>query len=310
MLWASTGRPVTVYDTSPAALASSQEFIADLLSEYCSAHGTLPGKVHFTTSFHDACVPTKTDGAPWLVIEAVPEDLELKISLLGRVDRTVPRDTIIATNSASFRSRELVSEVKHRERVLNTLYYIPPANRCVELMSCGYTAPNIFPFLQEQMIEVGLTPMHVGNESTGMIFPRLFGAMKRETLKILQEQVAKPAEIDELFKDFFGAKRGVCEMMDRVGLDTVAKTEEHFLQTGVEPGHEGWEEMGSKNVDYLEWLNTEYVEKGKLGEKSGAGLVVNGKWKKGDEIVFTSKAEQERAAKATWKEHAVDLSGL
>jgi len=309
---------VTLYDTSPSALLSSQTFIADTLSEYCSQQGTLPGKVHFTTSFHDACSPTKTDGAPWLVIEAVPEDLELKISVLGRVDRTVPRDCIIATNSASFRSRELVSEVQHRERVLNTLYYIPPANRCVELMSCGYTAPNLIPFLAEQMKEVGLNPMKVGNESTGMIFPRLFGAMKRETLKILQEQVASPEEVDELFKDFFGAKRGVAEMMDRVGLDTVARTEEHFLSSGVEPSHEGWEEMGhGLSTDYLEWLMNEYVNKGKLGEKSGEGLVVgkkpegNEKGKgKGKGIEFTSQEEQERVARETWKEHAVDLSGL
>lgn len=255
-----------------------------------------------------------------MVIEAAPEDMELKISLLGRIDRTVPRDCIIATNSASFRSRELVSEVQHRERVLNTLYYIPPTNKCVELMSCGYTAPNLIPFLTTEMVEVGLQPHHVCNESTGMIFPRLFGAMKRETLKILQERVAKPADVDELFKDFFGSERGVCEMMDRVGLDTVAKTEEHFLKemTGEEwegdiGGAEGKEGQGwrrSIDTNYLEWLETEYIQKGKLGSKSGEGLIVGNRKGKEGEVEFTSKSEQEKNAERTWKEHAVDLSGL
>jgi 3-hydroxyacyl-CoA dehydrogenase len=270
--------------------------VADNLGTYCAQNGTLPGKVHFTTSLVDAVRDS------WLVIEAVPEDLEVKISVLGRIDRTAPRDCIIATNSASFRSRELVSEVQHRERVLNTLYYIPPANKCVELMSCGYTAPNIFPFLISQMEDVGLQPMLVHNESTGMIFPRIFGAMKREVLQILQERVASPEDVDELFKDFFHAEKGICEKMDDVGLDTVARTEEHFLAQGREGGFdgglEGWEEL---NTDYLEWLRTEYIEKGKLGEKSGEGLVL----KKKDGVVKKENAEQE-----VWRDHSLDLSGM
>jgi hypothetical protein len=94
-----------------------------------------------------------------MVIEAVPEDLDLKISILGRLDRMRPKSTIIATNSASFRSGELVSEVRNRERVLNTLYYIPPRNRCVELMSCGYTSPDLVKFLKSEMEGIGLRPM-------------------------------------------------------------------------------------------------------------------------------------------------------
>jgi hypothetical protein len=113
-----------------------------------------------------------------------PEDLDLKISILGRLDRMLPKSTIIATSSASFRSGELVSEVRNRSRVLNTLYYIPPRNRCVEMMSCGYTSPELIAFLRAQMEDMGMLPIVVGNESTGLIFPRIFGALKRETLKV------------------------------------------------------------------------------------------------------------------------------
>jgi 3-hydroxyacyl-CoA dehydrogenase len=96
----------------------------------------------------------------------------------------LPKSTILTTNSASFRSGELVSEVRNRSRVLNTLYYIPPRNRCVEMMSCGYTSPELITFLRAQMEEMGMLPIVVGNESTGLIFPRIFGALKRETLKV------------------------------------------------------------------------------------------------------------------------------
>jgi 3-hydroxyacyl-CoA dehydrogenase len=288
-LWSCTSRPVNIYDTSPAALTSATSYIADALSSYCSEQGTHPGHVHFTTHLHDAVKDA------WMVIEAVPEELELKISTLGRLDRVVGKDVIIATNSASFRSGELVNEVRNRERVLNTLYYIPPTNRCVELMSCGYTSPDIIPYLAEQMREVGLRPMVVGNESTGLIFPRIFAAMKRETLRVLEQGIAKPEEVDELFRDFFGAEKGICEKMDEVGLDTVAQTERHFLSG------EGGEGMW-KRRDYLRWLEENYVEKGKLGQKSGEGLIVK--------KVKKENLRHETPAQKVWKEHSVDLSGM
>jgi 3-hydroxyacyl-CoA dehydrogenase len=155
MQWSSTGRPVNLYDTSLQALTSATDYIADALSTYCSEQGTHPGHVHFTTDIHDAVKDA------WMVIEAVPEDLDLKISILGRLDRMLPKSTIIATNSASFRSGELVSEVRNRERVLNTLYYIPPRNRCVEIMSCGYTSPDLITFLKSEMQDMRLRPMSI-----------------------------------------------------------------------------------------------------------------------------------------------------
>jgi 3-hydroxyacyl-CoA dehydrogenase len=240
-----------------------------------------------------------------MVIEAVPEDLDLKVSLLGRVDRMVPKSTIIATNSASFRSGELVSEVRNRERVLNTLYYIPPRNRCVELMSCGYTSPDLVEFLRSEMVRMGLRPMVVGNESTGLIFPRIFRALKRETLKVLSEGVATPRDIDTLFTDFFNADTGPCGMMDAVGLDTVAKTERHFI--AEERGEEG-EGMGleleGKVPGYLAWLEQEYVSQGRLGEKTGEGLLVT------MEVGEEAANKEKKVGEEVWQEHAVDLSGL
>lgn len=228
-----------------------------------------------------------------MVIEAVPDDLELKISLLGRLDRLVSADCIIATNASGFRSRELVSEVSRRERVLNTLYYVPPRNRCVELMGCGYTEPSLLPFLMSQMEEVKLRPKLVQLESTGLILPRIWAAIKRECLIELQNGVCKPEDIDELFRDFFGAQKGPCEKMDEVGLDLVAVIERHFLD--VEEARKG-----GKAWAHLKWLEEEYVSKGKLGDKSGSGLL-----KRPQE-----KDEKKSDAGEVWKEHAIDLSGL
>ncbi|KAF4627126.1 hypothetical protein G7Y89_g11030 [Cudoniella acicularis] len=199
-----------------------------------------------------------------MVIEAVPEDLEAKISVLGRLDRVTRKDCIIASNSSSYSSRELSSEVSGRYRLLNTLYYIPPENVCVELMSCGYTNPGIFDFLKGEMEQIGLLPMVAGNESQGMILPRIWVAMKRETLCMLQEGVAKSEDIDELFRDFFNAKKGPCEKMDEIGLDIIAAVERHYLTDAQE------RILGS---DHLRWLEENHVNKGKLGKKTGEGLI-------------------------------------
>jgi len=282
-------------------LKSSRTYIADSLANHCFSQGTHPGHVSFSSKLEDAVQDA------WMVIECVPEDLDLKISLLGRVDRLVGKDVLIATNSAGFRSAELVSEVFHKERVLNTLYYIPPRNKCVEMMSCGYTSPSIIPFLVEEMQDIGLRPIVVpdsvgnGSLSKGMIFPRIWGAMKKETLKVLSEGVADPEEVDVLFRDFFGAERGPCEMMDEVGLDTVVRSERSRLPNTRE-GDGFW---GARGEEYVEWLDMEFVRRGKLGVKSGEGLIV--KKRRGVQV---KKVKEDTAAQEVWKEHSVDLSGL
>jgi 3-hydroxyacyl-CoA dehydrogenase len=143
----------------------------------------------------------------------------------------------------------------------------------------------------------------VGNESTGLIFPRLFASLKRETLRILSSGVATPTEIDTLFTDFFGAKKGPCAMMDAVGLDTVARTERHFLaeERGEEAEGLGLELEG-RVPEYLAWLEENFVKEGRLGEKSGEGLVV----KRAEGV----KEKGHKASEEVWQEHAVDLSGL
>jgi hypothetical protein len=98
-------------------------------------------------------------------------------------------------------------------------------------------------------------------------------------------------------------------MMDAVGLDTVAKTERHFIaeERGEEGEGFGLElelELEGQVPEYLAWLEKEYVEKGRLGEKSGGGLVVGGKGE------GKGKGKEKRVGEEVWQEHAVDLSGL
>jgi 3-hydroxybutyryl-CoA dehydrogenase len=65
----------------------------------------------------------------WLVTEAIPEIKDAKIELLKELDEKLGMDVVIATNSSSFMASELFGKMEHKERVLNTHYYMPPESK-------------------------------------------------------------------------------------------------------------------------------------------------------------------------------------
>jgi 3-hydroxyacyl-CoA dehydrogenase len=198
----------------------------------------------------------------WLVIEALPEKLPLKIDIMGQLVEQAPKDAILASNSSSYKSRFMLDKVDEgsRHRVCNMHYYMPPGNNTVELMTCGETHSSILPFLKDKLLDAGMQPAIARKESTGFIFNRLWAAIKRESLLIMAEGVSEPEEIDRLFLTMFKDNpNGPCAVMDAVGLDTVAFIENNYVEErGIDP-------------TARDWVIKNYVEKGKLGAKSGKG---------------------------------------
>lgn len=80
-------------------------------------------------------------------------------------------------------------------------FQMPPEALIVELMTDGHTLPGILTFLAEQLKIAGLHPITALKESTGFVFNRIWAAIKRETMKVLEEGVSTPAEIDRVFKE-------------------------------------------------------------------------------------------------------------
>jgi 3-hydroxyacyl-CoA dehydrogenase len=198
----------------------------------------------------------------WLVVEALPEKLELKIDIMGQLDQHAPHDCILASNSSSYKSRLMLDKVEpsRRQRVCNMHYYMPPGNNTVELMTCSETHQAILSFLETKLGDAGMTPAIARKESTGFIFNRLWAAIKRESLLIMAEGVSDPKEIDKLFLTMFKDNPvGPCGMMDAVGLDTVAFIEDNYVR----------ERHGDATA--RDWLQKNFVDKGKLGAKSGKG---------------------------------------
>jgi 3-hydroxyacyl-CoA dehydrogenase len=107
----------------------------------------------------------------WLVIEAIPEKLDLKIDMFKELDEKCPADCIIGSNSSSFKSSLMGSKVSagRKERFLNMHFTMPPMIRMVEMMTCGETDPKIFSYLEDVMGECGLLPVTARREATGCV---------------------------------------------------------------------------------------------------------------------------------------------
>jgi len=173
-------------------------------------------KVGTVTAHQDI---TSVVGNAWLAVEAIPEKLDLNISTFAELESTAPKDAILASNSSSYKSGEMLEKVQDatKTRILNTHYYMPPSVMTVELITDGYTDPELISFLVERQRDVGTVPYVARRESTGLIFNRLWAAVKREVLTILAEGVSVPSEIDELWVSMFSrGDYGPCQMMDRM----------------------------------------------------------------------------------------------
>jgi 3-hydroxybutyryl-CoA dehydrogenase len=144
--------------------------------------------------------------------------------------------------------------------VLNMHYQQPPELNAVELMSCGGTDDEVIDALMGKLPEYGLAPFRVRRESDGFIFNRIWASIKRECLMVVEEGVASPEDVDEMWRIFTRPGVAPFELMDRVGLDVVLAIEEHYadVRTGIPEGPRN--------------LLRQYVDEGRLGVKSGGGF--------------------------------------
>src|SRR5215468_7564851 len=203
LMLASSGGEVRLFDPKPAQLDIAQRFIeSELLKLVKTRPGAIAGRVVYSKTLEPAIADT------WMIVEAVPERLDLKKTLFGDLDRLSPEDVILASNSSSYPSSQIIDRVKNPSRVVNTHYYMPPQQNAVEVMSCGKTSDAVITALMDHFPSYGLVPFHVMKESVGFIFNRIWAAVKRESLAVVEEGVSTPAEVDRMFQLSFGTPAG------------------------------------------------------------------------------------------------------
>ncbi len=255
--FAAGGSDVRLFDLSgeqrEAALDVVTGRVGDV-AKFLDLHPDRPG----TVTVHDDQVDA-VNGA-WMVIEAVPERVDLKHTVLHALDAAMPADAILASNSSSLPTSLFAEDVLRPERLLNTHYYQPPELNSVELMSCGQTDPGVIDALVERLPRYGLVPFRMRRESDGFIFNRIWAAIKRECLMVVEEGVASSEDVDRMWQIFTSAGIPPFRLMDRVGLDVVRDIEQHYAE--VRPGLP----EGPRR------LLTRMIDRGELGVKSGRGF--------------------------------------
>jgi 3-hydroxybutyryl-CoA dehydrogenase len=255
LMLASSGGEVRLYDPNADQLEVARRYVeAELPRVVAGRSGALPGRLVLSETVQAAVADT------WMVVEAIPERLDLKRKMFGDLDRLAPEDAILASNSSSYPTSQFIDAVSRSGRVANTHYYggLPEVN-VVEVMSCGKTTDEVIARLFERLPAYGLLPFHVLKESVGFIFNRIWAAIKRESLAVVAEGVSTPQVVDQLFQSVMGSL-GPFRRMDKVGLDVVLDIEEHYA--AIRPG------IPAEPRQLLKG----YIEQGRLGIKSGKGF--------------------------------------
>jgi 3-hydroxybutyryl-CoA dehydrogenase len=194
-----------------------------------------------------------------LVIEAVPEERSTKASALSRVEGAVGSHATIASNTSSISIDDLGASLKNPERFLGLHFFNPvPASTLVEIVVGARTSSHVVDASREWISALGKKPIVV-KDSPGFASSRLGVALALEAIRMVEEGVASPADIDTAMELGYRHPSGPLRTTDIVGLDVRLGIAEELTRT-----------LGERFEPPA--LLRRMVAEGKLGRKSGRGF--------------------------------------
>jgi 3-hydroxybutyryl-CoA dehydrogenase len=200
-----------------------------------------------------------------LVVEAAPENLELKRELFNSLTEVCRTDAILATNTSSLPVSAIAAGVSGPERVVGMHFFNPPAlMKLVEVVATEASSEEALEKTTEVGFRMGRTPIRA-KDSPGFIANRLARPFTLEPLRMLGDGVAKAETIDRVCRLGGGFRMGPFELIDLIGLDVNLSVAHSFYAQGDEP--ERWRPSP---------VQEQLVGEGRLGRKSGHGFYVYG----------------------------------
>ncbi|WP_339199464.1 3-hydroxyacyl-CoA dehydrogenase NAD-binding domain-containing protein [Aeribacillus sp. FSL k6-2211] len=195
-----------------------------------------------------------------LVIEAVPEKINIKKEIFQALDEHCPEQTILTTNTSSFSVTEIASVTKTGERVAGLHFFNPvPLMPLVEVVRGVKTSEDTLKKLAQFVSSLHKDPV-VCEDTPGFIVNRIARPFYNEALKIAGERLAKPEQIDRIMKKAGRFKMGPFELQDLIGIDVNFSTTETVYNSFF--GEERFRPH---------YLQQRMVQSGKLGRKAGEG---------------------------------------
>jgi 3-hydroxybutyryl-CoA dehydrogenase len=196
-----------------------------------------------------------------LVIEAVPEELELKRDLFGRLASVCGPDAVLATNTSSLSVTAIAAGVPEPGRVVGMHFFNPPVRmRLVEVVAGTDSGEEALATATEAAERMGRTPIRA-RDSVGFVANRCARPFTLEGLRIVGEGAATPEEVDRICRLAGGFRMGPFELMDLIGIDVNFGVARSFFERSF--GEPRWRPHP---------IQARMVAAGRLGRKSGRGF--------------------------------------
>lgn len=257
---ACAGFQVTLVDIKQAFLDKAKENIQTSLEKLVSKERLSQtesqnalSRINFHTSMQEV---SEAD----LVIEAVPEILDLKNSIFSKLDDICKDSTILASNTSSISIDKIANSTKRPESVIGMHFMNPvPLMKLVEIINGTNTSTQVNDIVVDAATKMGKIALSC-NDSPGFVSNRILCPMLNEAILTLEEGVAEPEAIDGIMKLGMNHPIGPLALADLIGLDTLL----HILEVL----HDGFGEDKYRPASLL----IQMVEDGHLGRKTGKGF--------------------------------------
>ncbi len=195
-----------------------------------------------------------------VVIEAVVEDLRIKQRLLADIERVAPADALLASNTSSLSIGDLAAGLNHPGRLVGMHFFNPVhLMKLVEIVTHDRAAPGVSDRAVAFARQLGKEPIVV-KDSPGFASSRLGVVLGLEAMRMLEQGVASPEDIDKAMELGYNHPMGPLKLTDLVGLDVRLAIAEYLHATLKLPHYEPPAILRDK------------VQKGELGKKTGRGF--------------------------------------
>lgn len=260
-LFATAGHEVWLHDSREGAIGEALGFIDGLLARSVTKgrlseeeRGAILARIH-------PCEALTGLAECDLVVEAIIEDMEAKQALFCQLEEVLSGEAILASNTSSLSVTRLASACRHPERVAGFHFFNPvPLMKIVEVVRGELTRPAVIERLERLAGEAGHFPA-VTPDTPGFLVNHAGRAYAPEALRLLDEGIATPEQIDRILCLTLGFRMGPFELLDLIGLDvTHAVMESVYRQFYEDPYYTP------------SWQVPRRIAAGLLGRKSGQGF--------------------------------------
>ncbi|WP_431841315.1 3-hydroxybutyryl-CoA dehydrogenase [Calidifontibacter indicus] len=195
-----------------------------------------------------------------LVIEAVPERLEIKTSIFTKLDLIVRDDCVLATNTSSLSVTQIAAATRHPERVIGMHFFNPaPVLALVEVITTLFTDEPLVETIRSLAIELGKKPVVVGDRA-GFVANALLITYLARAIRIYETGHVSREDLDDAARMGIGFPMGPLTLSDLIGLDVVKEVCDVMYEATKEPS--------SAPPALLQQM----VAAGRLGRKTGRGF--------------------------------------